>query len=105
MTLIAGILEEEQERLESLLKQREERLSAYPRGSVRIKKIGEREYLYRVYRERSKIISEYLCSRTSPKAKHYLKENSARQELKKSIKEIRTDIFDIGKSLEKLRRK
>lgn len=105
MTLIAGILEEEQERLESLLKQREERLSAYPRGSVRIKKIGEREYLYRVYRERSKIISEYLCSRTSPKAKHYLKENSARLELKKSIKEIRTDISDIGKSLEKLRRK
>lgn len=105
MTLVAGILEEELERLKSLLRRRTERLSVYPKGSVRIKKIGGREYLYRVYRERSKIISKYLCSRTNPMAEHYLKENSSRQELKKSIKEIHTDISNIGKSLEKLRRK
>lgn len=105
MSLITGILEEEQERLESLLRRREEKLSAYPKGSVRIKKIGGREYLYRVYRKCSKIVSVYLCSRTNPKAERYLKENSARLELKKSIKEIRTDISDIGKSLEQLRRK
>lgn len=105
MTIVADILEEEAERLKSLLKNREDKLSAYPNGSIRIRNIQGHKYLYRVYRISTKVVSKYLCKIENPLAEKYLKENAVRKELKNSIKEIRQDLYLIGKSLGKIRDK
>lgn len=60
MVDIEKVLNDEVKNLQSKLFKLEEKLQSYPKGTVFVRKMHNRYFVYRKYREGSKVISEYL---------------------------------------------
>ena len=59
-TVIKGVLEEELERNERMTRRYKQELEKLPKGSIVKRKIGNQEYYYLSYREKTKVIAEYI---------------------------------------------
>ena len=59
MTVIEGVLLEEKQRNLSMQESYKKELSSLPKGSIVIKKIGNKDYCYLKYREGKKVITKY----------------------------------------------
>lgn len=96
-SVLKGVLEEELER--NLQKQRvfSNELAKYPKGSLVVVKIHGDQYLYRKYRDGSRIVSIYIGPVESEEAK------KAREERDKYIK-LKQDIKDLKEEEKKLRK-
>lgn len=53
------VLQKEKQRYQELIKEYEQRLSEYPRGSLLVRESGGRQYCYFRYREGQKVITKY----------------------------------------------
>ncbi len=97
MNIMKDVIQEEGNRLEALIKNYDEKISNYPKGSLSEKKRGGNLYYYRAFRdEKGKIRFEYLGKEDSLKVTDFKKkvEDRKRYEQKRKIakekmKEIR----------------
>lgn len=89
--VLKGVLQEELER--NLQKQRVflNELLKYPKGCLFIQRIHGDEYLYRKYRNKGKIISIYIGSINSEKAKQAYKDREQYLKLKQDIKDLKEE--------------
>jgi len=89
--VLKGVLQEELER--NLQRQRVflNELQKYPKGYLFIQRMHGDEYLYRKYRKGNKIISVYIGSINSEKAKQAFKDRERYLQLKRDIKELKEE--------------
>src|SRR5687768_13052453 len=62
MKVLLGVLKEEEDRLKELSQFYEKEISAKPKGSLSIKKLGKHRYAYLNYREGDKVKTRYIGS-------------------------------------------
>jgi len=105
MSIVNGILKEELDRLERLQAKYSAMLEAFPKGSLRKKKIGQKIYFYLVSRKGDQVVTEYLCQGNSPEAKSFEEQDAKRRDIKSKFKSVKEDIAEIRRSLGKLARK
>ena len=60
MSVLAGVLTEEKQRNIEMQKSYADEIKKLPKGSIRLKKRGDKEYCYLKYRENNKIITKYV---------------------------------------------
>lgn len=101
MSVVLGILVEERERLKRLLAKYEEHLAALPPGSVSVRQIGGRPYLYMVRRVGGRVFSEYMGSAECDKAKSILDLDHQRRAYKQKRRELLSDLSELEKALGK----
>lgn len=90
-SVLKGVLLEELER--NLQKQRVflNEFNKYPKGSLVVVKIHGDQYLYRKYRDKDKIISNYIGPVDSEDASRAYKDREKYLKLKKDIKELKEE--------------
>ena len=59
MSVLSGVLTEEKQRNLEMQESYTAEIKKLPKGSIRIKKNGNREYCYLKYREHGKVITKY----------------------------------------------
>lgn len=96
MTIIWSVLEEEENRLTSLVAFYEAKLSEYPKGYLSAKKRGSGVYMYLTYREGERVVSRYMGKERSEAVQEAERQITERkkvvqqlQGLKKSLKEVK----------------
>ena len=60
MSVLSGVLLEEKQRNLDMQESYVAEIKKLPKGSIRIKKRGNKEYCYLKYRERDKVITKYI---------------------------------------------
>lgn len=102
MNLVADIIQEELERLERMLQAKLIEFSQLPKGAIRKRRIGNQDFLYRVYREGAKVRSDYLCSANdAEKYAMYIQEGEKKASLKQQIRELRNETSKLRRGLGK----
>jgi hypothetical protein len=84
------MLSEEKERNLNMQKNYSEEISALPRGSVTVKKIGNKKYCYLKYRQGEKFVSEYMGN-AHENAEHLLKLVEKRRHFEKMLRELKAE--------------
>lgn len=104
MSVIFGVLEEEKERLGGAIQLYAEKVAKLPRGAVRVKKRGKREYAYLAYRDGGKVRFEYVAPVPSRKYQDVALKVKERNLLLKSIRRMRKDLRIIERTLRNVHR-
>jgi hypothetical protein len=99
MDMIKNILGEELEDAEALIKHYQENLSKLPKGSLSVKNINGREYIYLQYREGGKVVSKSLEKLSEKEKKKLQNDISQRKKLERLIKETKQKIEYLKKAL------
>ena len=60
MSLVSSLLNKESVRNQYMIEEYEKELAALPKGSIKIKIIGQHSYFYLIYRDSKKVISKYI---------------------------------------------
>ena len=98
MSVLESMLEEEQRRSLDMIAALEDELKAYPKGSLAIKRIGNKDYCYLRYREGEKVRLKYIGS-----AELHADELGAaiekRRACQASIKQAKADLKLLGRAL------
>lgn len=68
MSVVVDVIQEEAERLKSLIRLYDDKIADLPRGSISEKPRGNRIYCYMAYREGGKVKFDYIGSNESDKA-------------------------------------
>lgn len=97
MSIAKVILEEELENLERQLKRNVKEYEDLPSGSIRMKKINGREYPYRQYKERGKVISIAIKKNEDIEVIKFRIQK--RKKVKEKVREIKMEIVAIEISL------
>jgi hypothetical protein len=96
---ISYILREELHRLQRLAAHYQKEIDTLPRGSISLKKRNNRVYVYLAYRNGSRMKFDYIGSEMSSKAVECCALVKKRQQIKKQLNELKTDIREIEKVL------
>lgn len=96
MSVLEDILEEEYERSARLIRLMEEEIASLPKGSVRTRRIGSRDYYYLNYREGDKVRSDYIQMSAVEEVRGKI---ARRKELQAALKEQRTSQRQIERAL------
>jgi hypothetical protein len=100
MSIIKDVLQEEKERLERMEKAYLKKIEELPKGSVIMKKIGNKRYPYLTYRKDNKIVWDYL--KLNDEELEELKANiEKRRRLVLSLKNVRKEYEYIRRILKK----
>ena len=102
MSIVSGILEEELKRLDNLQSKYSANLASLPKGALRKRKIGQKVYLYLIFRKGGHVVTDYLCQEGTPEAARFEKQDAKRRELKSKMKKVKEDLAEIRKCLGKL---
>ncbi|MZP31208.1 hypothetical protein GTO91_15985 [Heliobacterium undosum] len=98
MSIIKGVLIEERERLIEMEKMIKKRIEQLPKGSIRIRKLGKKEYRYFVYREGSKVKNQYL-KLSDDEVEELQMKIAERKRLEQTLKSIQEDFRIIRRAL------
>ncbi len=104
MSIIFGILKEENERLKEAMKLYAERVEKLPRGTPWVKKRGERKYAYLAYHEEGTVHFDYVAPIPSIKYDTMLQMVKERNLLVTSLKNMRKDLMIIERTLRNVSR-
>ncbi|MDM8522810.1 hypothetical protein QUF80_05500 [Desulfococcaceae bacterium HSG8] len=99
MSYIRSVMEEEYQRLESLSGKYHAQISSLPKGSVSIKKRGRKKYLYLAYRQKDKVVSEYVGPEDSENAKAVIEKVRCRKLYEDKLRQVKKDLTEIRKVL------
>lgn len=99
MTILTSILTDEFERTERMLKKYLIDLSKLPKGSIVVKKRNDSKYCYLTYRDKQKIITEYLGTIDSNKVLMTRGKLMEREKLKNIILELKHELNKLDKIL------
>ncbi len=93
MSVIKDVIKEEYNRLNSLVELYDQKISAFPKGSLSIKKRNGHPYCYRAYRDQGKVKFVYLGKPDSPEAKDFIRKVDKRhkyeEKRKKSLENLK----------------
>ncbi len=95
MSYLKSVLQEEHDRLKSLVEKYKNEISLLPRGSLSVKKRNQREYLYLAYRQEGRVKFEYIGTMSSEKAKFVIKQIESRKEYENKFKLVKKDLVEI----------
>lgn len=104
MTVLFGVLEEEQKRLGLLKNRYGKEIEKRPKGAATIKKRGNQSYVYINVRERGHIKSQYIGPLNSSKAKQLQGQIQERKKYRSWLKEVIADLKVIERVLHAKRR-
>jgi len=99
MGVIQSVLKEEFERLNSLQEKYRSDLKDFPKGTVSKRKRGRQVYLYLIYREGKKVITQYIGNLDSDKAQFIKQRLADRKELESKLKRINKDLLELERTL------
>jgi hypothetical protein len=99
MSIIKGMLQEEYERLKSLLAKYQAEVSKLPAGSVSEKQIKGNRYAYIARRRKSKIEFIYIGRASSPKVQSMRDEIKRRKDYESKIRILKEDIKELERAL------
>ena len=89
------VMKEEYDRLVEAERLFSSKIDELPRGTPRIKRIHNREYLYLNRREGTKVVDEYVGRADSERAREILSLIEKRDKLIKQIKQIRAQLKEV----------
>ena len=84
MSVLEEVLEEEYGRSVRLIKHMQSEIDALPKGSIRVRSIGRREYYYLNYRVADKVKSDYIRASEVDDIREKIER---RKKLKEALKE------------------
>ena len=90
MNVIESMLVEERQRNLDMQKSYNDEINNLPKGSVVVKKIGNKEYCYLKYRQGEKFVSQYM-GHASEKAEQLKKEVEKRRHFEKLLRELKAE--------------
>jgi hypothetical protein len=99
MSIIFGVLEEERGRLIGAIKLYAGKVESLPRGSLSVKKRGNREYAYLAFREDGSVHFEYVAPIPSRKFDEVVLKVKERNILVTSIRQMKKDLRIIERTL------
>ncbi|HNV46214.1 MAG TPA: hypothetical protein PKJ16_04165 [Spirochaetota bacterium] len=99
MSILKGVLDEENKRLKRLLGKYQRDIDALIKGSVSIKDISGQRYAYIAKRKGDTVVFEYIGKASSDKVKRLLEEVNKRKKLTVKIKALKQDIKEIERAL------
>lgn len=99
MSVMADVIKEEYKRLNELVEFYDEKIMAYPKGSISVKKRQDRVYYYLAYRDHGPVKFEYLGKEDSPKYKEIARKVQQRHRYEKKRKESVKDLREVERLL------
>ena len=90
MNVIESMLFEERQRNLDMQKSYTDEINNLPKGSVVVKKIGNKEYCYLKYRQGEKFVSQYM-GHASEKAEQLKNDVEKRRHFEKLLRELRAE--------------
>ncbi|MCL1982697.1 MAG: hypothetical protein FWG53_06410 [Clostridiales bacterium] len=96
MNVIESMLLEEKERNLDMQKSYIDEINDLPKGSVSVKKIGNKEYCYLKFRQGKKFISKYMGS-ASENAEQLSMQIEKRRHFEKLLRELKVEYEMISK--------
>ena len=97
MSYLKNIMQEESQRLEALCQKYSDKIAAYPKGTVSVKKRNKQKYLYLASRDNGKLKFNYVGSVVSEKAIKILEQVDIRKNYEKKLKQVKEDLKAIRK--------
>lgn len=99
MSVINDVIKEEYNRLNELIEFYNQKIAAYPKGSISSRKRQSRVYYYLGYRDHDKVISLYLGKEDSDKYKEIAQKVAQRLRYEKKLKESKESLKQIERLL------
>lgn len=99
MSIVKDILEEEKNRLIELRNQLVDEIAHHPKGSISIKKRGNKNYCYQVFRKGKRIIFRYLGKDNSDKVIFLKEQIQKRKNLEQRLKQIKQNLKEVLRGL------
>jgi len=99
MVAIAGVLQEELERLRAAEQSYRKEIAALSKGSIQRKRIKGREYSYLAFRSAGKVVSRYLGRLSSEDIEKLGKEIELRRKQEQMLRRVKKDILQIERML------
>jgi hypothetical protein len=97
MGVVLGILKEERDRLDAQLLKYKNKLFSLPNASIKKRD----RYLYYIYRQGKKVLTEYIGELSSEKAKKAIMQDAERKKYKQRIKDTFLELKEIRRLLGK----
>ncbi len=102
MSLIMHMLEEERDRLEEYIADRQAELKGFPKGSLHVKKLYNQSYLYRVFREGEKVVWQYL-GKDAPKIRKKIEaELKERKKIAALLKKAQSNLLEAKRAIDRI---
>ena len=99
MSVLKDVIQEEYNRLDSLLKLYDEKISECVKGSISVKKRGKHSYFYLAYREEAKVKFFYIGKEGSLSVKEISDKIEKRHRYEKMRKESKENLQEARKLL------
>ncbi len=99
MSTIFHIMKEEYERLTEAEHVYSKNISKMPKGTPRVKRIRNRDYLYLARREGKKVVYKYIGLADSDKAKIVIEQVNKRKRFAQLLKDTKKMLKDVKKVL------
>ena len=99
MSVIRDVLQDEYNRLNSLLDFYEKKISEHPKGSIQVKKRGYQFYSYQVYRDHQKVKYHYIGKEGSKESKDFSAKMEKRHQYEQKLKESKVKLEELSRLL------
>ena len=99
MAIIASVLNEELERVQSHIASYRKLLSDLPKGSIVIQKVEGISYVYRKFKQDKKVISHYIGKEGAPESIKALRDRSEYLRIAKNLKDSLREEARLRKAL------
>ncbi len=100
MSVLKGVLKEEYERLNQLIKKYKEEIKNYPKGSISYKNIKGHSYAYLGYREKGKLCFKYF-GKKSKEIKKVSQRIKSRKKYESLLKQALLNLKELKKAIGK----
>lgn len=97
MSYIKQVMQEEHQRLQALCQKYMDKIDAFPKGTVSIKKRNNAEYLYLANREGGKVRFSYIGAVGSEKAREIMDQLNDRKKYELKLKQVKGDLKEVGR--------
>lgn len=92
MSVLFGVMDEEEDRLKKVKGLYEERLEKLPKGTLRLRSRGDKTYVYLLYRDGKKVRTSYVGVDGSAKVKAVQKQLLERKTVQDFLRGAKTDL-------------
>ena len=99
MSIFSGVVQEEKQRLESLMQFYVQKVENLPKGSMSFKKKSNHIYGYRVFRENKHVRFVYIGKQGTDSVHEVEKQIAERIKFEQQLKVIKKELQNIEKSL------
>lgn len=99
MRVLKGILKEEAARLKEAQGSYERAIAELPKGSVQYKRIKERSYAYRAYRQGDRVVYDYLGRLEPEEVKKIERKIKVRRSYEQKLREVRENLSKVRRMI------